>query len=223
MFQGYSNETFEFFMAIRFNNNRTFFQENRDWYLRAVREPSLMLIQDLNALMEEIDPDIERRPNRTLGRINRDVRFSKDKSPYRDHIWMPFRRPHPDRGSVPCFYFHLGADGGEYGMGFYYENRGMMDNLRVRVAAHPEEMLALLDDLKDCAFHAEQRVRLPVPDNLPEALVPIYRAKCLYFYKECLDFEVFKSPALVDTLSEGFRHLTPIYRYIMNFWPDDGL
>ena len=38
MFQGYSNETIEFFLAIRFNNNRPFFLENRDWYLRAVRE-----------------------------------------------------------------------------------------------------------------------------------------------------------------------------------------
>ena len=43
MFQGFSDETFEFFMAIRFNNNRDFFQANRDWYLRAVREPCLRL------------------------------------------------------------------------------------------------------------------------------------------------------------------------------------
>ena len=47
MFQGYSNETIEFFLAIRFNNNRPFFLENRDWYLRAVREPSIALAEAL--------------------------------------------------------------------------------------------------------------------------------------------------------------------------------
>ena len=48
MFQGYSDETFEFFMAIRFNNNADFFHSNRDWYLRGVREPSLALAEALN-------------------------------------------------------------------------------------------------------------------------------------------------------------------------------
>ena len=223
MFQGYSNETFEFFMAIRFNNNRPFFQDNRDWYLRAVREPSLLLAQDLNALMEEIDPDIERRPQRVVCRINRDVRFSKDKSPYRDQVWMPFRRPYPDRGGMPCFYFHLGADGGEYGMGFYHENRLMMDNLRARMAARPQEMISLLNDLKDYSLGVDQRVRLPLPEGLPDELSAIYRARSLYFFKNCVDFEVIKSAKLTDVLAESFRQLAPIYRYIVNFLPEEGL
>jgi len=63
MFQGYSNETFEFFMAIRFNNNRPFFQDNRDWYLRAVREPSLALAQELAELVEEIEQWCEKNPS----------------------------------------------------------------------------------------------------------------------------------------------------------------
>ena len=93
MFQGYSDETFEFFMAIRFNNNTDFFHANHDWYLRGVREPSLALAEALAPVMEELDGEMELRPNRIVSRINRDVRFSRDKSPYRDHIWLSFRRP----------------------------------------------------------------------------------------------------------------------------------
>ena len=81
MFQGYSNETIEFFLAIRFNNNRPFFLENRDWYLRAVREPSIALAEELAPVAEDIDPDLERRPHRVVSRINRDIRFARDKSP----------------------------------------------------------------------------------------------------------------------------------------------
>ena len=223
MFQGYSNEAFEFFMAIRFNNNRAFFQENRDWYLRAVREPSLALAQDLNALIEEIDPEMERRPHRTLSRINRDIRFSKDKSPYRDHVWMAFRRPGPDRGGVPGLYFQLEVERGECGMGFYHENRLMMDGLRARMAQRPDEMLALLDGLKDdYSLYLDQRVRMAVPESLPEALVPIYRARSLYFFRRIEDFELIKSPQLANALAADYRRLTPMYRYIMNFWPDEN-
>jgi len=96
MFQGYSDETFEFFMAIRFNNNTDFFHSNHDWYRRAVRGPSIDLAEALGPTMEAIDPSIERRPNRVVSRINRDIRFSHDKSPYRDHIWLSF---HPIDGS----------------------------------------------------------------------------------------------------------------------------
>ena len=42
-FQGYTEDTRAFFMALRFNNNREFFLNNREWYLRSVREPSLAL------------------------------------------------------------------------------------------------------------------------------------------------------------------------------------
>lgn len=86
MFQGYSDETFEFFMAIGFNNNVDFFHSNHDWYLRGVREPSLRLAEALSPVIEEIDDSLERRPNRVVSRINRDIRFSKDKSPYRDYL-----------------------------------------------------------------------------------------------------------------------------------------
>ena len=97
MFQGYNDETFEFFMAIKFNNNTDFFHGNRDWYLRGVREPSLALAEALGPTVEAIDDNFERRPNRVVSRINRDVRFSHDKSPYRDYIWLSFRRPNEDR------------------------------------------------------------------------------------------------------------------------------
>ena len=93
MFQGYNNETFEFFMAIAFNNNVDFLHANHDWYLRGVREPSLRLAEELSPVIEEIDDTLDRRPNRVVSRINRDIRFSKDKSPYRDYLWLSFHRP----------------------------------------------------------------------------------------------------------------------------------
>ncbi len=223
MFQGYSSETIEFFLAIRFNNNRPFFLENRDWYLRAVREPSLALAQELAPVVERMDPDLERRPHRVVSRINRDIRFSRDKSPYRDYIWLAFRRPGEERDRTLGVYFDLGDSGASYGMGFYRENREIMDALRRRMEVNPQEMLELYAPiLGEFKLYGEPSRRVKVPENLPEELRPWYAAKGFYFEKEIADFDLIYSPALAEEIKRGYERLTPLYRYILNLQPDEN-
>ena len=100
MFQGFTDRTFEFFMAIKFNNNRQFFHENHAWYEEALRNPLRDLAADLAPVIETMDPALETRPEKVVSRINRDIRFSNDKSPYRDYMWLAFRRPGDQRSFV---------------------------------------------------------------------------------------------------------------------------
>lgn len=117
MFQGFTSETFEFYMAIRFNNNREFLQANQEWYQSAVRKPLVELCQALASTVEAIDPQLDTRPGRCVARINRDTRYARDKSPYRDHSFMKFRRLGEDRDQTLGFYFELSDQGASYGLG----------------------------------------------------------------------------------------------------------
>ena len=216
MFQGYTNETFEFFMAIRFNNNRDFFHANYEWYQRAVRQPSLDLAQDLNAAIEEIDPDLERRPYRCLSHINRDVRFSNDKSPYRDYLWISFKHPGPEADRLPAFYYDMSDEGASFGMGFYRDNPECIRALRRRMEQRPETVLKRLEDIGDFDLEITTGRRTEIPDTVPAGLRAWYAAKNFYFTQEIKDFDRIKSPALADTLREGFKRLAPVYRLILN-------
>lgn len=219
MFQGYSNETFEFFMAIRFNNNRPFFQENRDWYLRAVREPSLLLAQDLSDLAEQIDPDLERRPNRAVSRINRDIRFSRDKSPYRDCCWVSFHHTGEEKGKLPGFFFELRDVGGFCGLGFYQNNRALMDIIRRYILEKPQQMLEIYLPLaEEFQFYVDTAGRIAVPEAVPMQLRALYTAKQFYFEKEIADFDLIRSPDLVGELRACFNRLAPFYRTIMDLY-----
>lgn len=216
VFQGYCNETFEFFMAIRFNNNRPFFQENRDWYLRAVRQPSLDLAQYLGAVVEEIDPELERRPHRVVSRINRDIRFSLDKSPYRDCVWLAFRRPGEERHGTLALYFDLQEAGASYGMGFYRENRGTMNALRSRLAQNPEEFLKLWQPLQgEFVLFPQTIKRIQLPAELPEPLVPWYTARGFYLEKPIANFDLIRSSGLAQEIESGFRRLQKLYQYLL--------
>lgn len=219
MFQGYSNETFEFFMAIRFNNNRPFFQENRDWYLRAVREPGMALAQDLQDLAEEIDPDLERRPHRVVSRINRDIRFSRDKSPYRDCSWISFHHTGEEKGKLPGMFFEVNDNGGYCGMGFYKSNKALMDILRRRILEKPDEFLAVyLPIAAEFQLYADINSRVVIPDAVPPEARAFYAARSFYFEKTISDFDLIRSPGLADELRGCFKRLAPLYRYVLDLY-----
>ena len=210
-------------MAIRFNNNRPFFQDNRDWYLRAVREPSIALAQELAEVVEEIDPNLERRPHRAVSRINRDIRFSRDKSPYRDHIWLSFHHTEEEKGKLPGLYFELNDNGGYLGMGFYRGNKILMDAIRTHILARPGEMLELyLPIAEEYLLHTDISSRINIPSEVPPELRALYAAKSFYFEKEITDFDLIRSPELADEIKQSFKRLQPLYRTILDLYnPED--
>ena len=215
MFQGFSNETFEFFMAIRFNNNRAFFHDNHDWYMNAVRRPGLALAEALSPAIEALDDDLERRPDRVLSRINRDIRFSNDKSPYRDYIWLGFRGGNDTENNQPAPYFELTMDGAAYGYGMYHPNRPMMNGLRQALDADPAEFAGIWTPLaEDFRLYVNPIKRMAVPEGLPECVKPWYNLRGFYIEKEIRDFDLLKSARLADEISEGLRRMTPLYRYM---------
>ena len=222
MFQGYNDETFEFFMAIRFNNNTDFFHSNHDWYLRGVREPSLRLAEALAPTIEAIDENLERRPNRAVSRINRDIRFSNDKSPYRDYIWISFHLPKENRDTHAGLYFDLSASGGSCGMGYYRAAKPLMNALRRRMATEPEKLIELLGPLQDeFVLSTENYRRMAIPESVPEILRPLYPTKGFYFEKSLNDFSLLKSPALAEEVARSFRLLAPMYHYLRTLTPEE--
>ena len=221
MFQGYTQETFEFFMAIRFNNNRDFFQGNRDWYLCAVREPTLALAEALAPVIERIDEDIERRPNKVVSRINRDIRFSKDKSPYRDYIWLSYKRPSEQKSATPGFYFDVSDSGASYGMGFYGDNRPLMNALRTRLLREPEDFLNVWGPIRnEYVMYGTHFKRMAVPDDIYPELAEWYTLKSFYVAEDIRDFDLIRSGRLAYVIEKGFEKLAQFYKYLMNIMPE---
>jgi len=215
MFQGFTDSTFEFFMAIKFNNNRQFFHDNHDWYEQSVRTPLRELAADLAPVIEALDSDLETRPEKVVSRINRDIRFSNDKSPYRDYMWLAFRQPGTDRKITLGAYFDISCQGASYGFGIYNEHRPYMNGLRQRLITDEENFLRVWLPVKDrfhlCGNHFK---RMAVPEALHEETARWFTLKGFYVEKDLPDFDLLMSPALVHEIREGFEALTPLYRYL---------
>jgi uncharacterized protein (TIGR02453 family) len=106
----FTDEFFRFLRELKKNNNREWFNANKQRYEKEVRDPALQFIADFAPLLKKINNHFvaDPRPNGgSLFRIYRDIRFSADKSPYKTHLGAWFKHERPFDGSAPGFYLHL--------------------------------------------------------------------------------------------------------------------
>ena len=102
-------ELFQFFRELKVNNNRDWFQANKMRYETQVREPLLQFITDFGLRLAEVSPHYvadARKSGGSLFRINRDVRFSKDKSPYKTAAGIQFRHEVSQPDVIRLVQFH---------------------------------------------------------------------------------------------------------------------
>lgn len=130
----FSAKTFSFLSDLANNNSRDWFEANRDRYETDWKEPALDLISSISAQMSALDPPLRADPklNGSLRRINRDVRFSKDKSPYNPSLHLVFWvGEHPNRS--PGVHFLLYPYGIGFGAGQWGIEAGRLKSLRQRI------------------------------------------------------------------------------------------
>ena len=216
MFTGFTDETVQFFLDLRFHNYTEYFHQEHDRYVEVVQKPFYELIEDLSDTAKKIDPTMEIRPHKCLSRIHRDTRFSRDKSPYRDHLWFLFKREGEPREKSLFFYGEFGPDRLSWGMGIWGENRELMDQFRKKMAANPDGMMAMIDDMnlpeRHLAIGGGEFRRIEVPEQIPERLKRWYRAKDMYVGKVMPEYGWAFSERLSREMKKDFLTTAPLYR-----------
>jgi uncharacterized protein (TIGR02453 family) len=131
---------FKFLRDLRENNNREWFTGNKDRYIDEVREPAQRFISDFGPRLSKISPHFraDPRPNGgSLFRIYRDIRFSKDKSPYKTYTGIQFRHTEGKDVHAPGFYLHLEPDECFAGLGIYHPDGSALAKIRQALVDEP--------------------------------------------------------------------------------------
>ncbi len=225
MFTGFPEETLRFFLDLRFHNQISYFEQRREDYVQDVQTPFYDLIGDLAPRMQRIDPQMEIRPYKCLARIRRDTRFTKDKSPYRDHLWVLFRRAAEPREQSLNYWFEFGPQQFGWGLTFWGENRPVMDRFRRELAARPQKFL---DTLEGCdlpghhlALGGSYFKRLTIPEGLPPEAERWYRARELFITRVDPDPQWAFNAKLVDRIWNDYRALAPLYKLLRGMVDDE--
>ena len=112
-FTGFSKKTFAFLGQLEKNNNREWFEENKQRYLNDVLDPALDFIATIAPSIHGLSDYFDAIPKRTGGslmRVYRDMRFVKDKRPYKTNIGIQFRHQFGKDIHAPGYYLHVEKD-----------------------------------------------------------------------------------------------------------------
>lgn len=215
----FSQKTLEFLFENRLRDSREWYEEHKPDYRKYVLEPLQELVAALAPAMLQIDGQFvsEPRVGRTISRIRRDTRFSRDKSLYRDHMWIIFKRGQMYSTEIPGLYFEVNCDGFAYGGGFYDNSTGYMKCMRELVERQDAAYLRAQE-----AYAAQKVFRMegatfkrPRYGHLPPEPAQWMEHRNICFTAQSTDMDLLFSDRLAAGLIRDFRKLGPIYDFLL--------
>lgn len=217
-FKGFTPQTFQFFKDLEKNNYKEWFEEHKHVYEREVLDPLKALVAYLSPAMHNIDADFELRPHRVLSRIYRDIRFSKNKDPYKTGMWFTFQKPvsRDDWKDYPGYFMEIRGDEYTYGMGLFMPKKKVMDIFREEIAYDAAEFQRVTQETvldRGLSVQGEEYKR-PIPNDLPEYFQPWIQKKGVWVGKTFSIGDEIYSTKIAEKVQEDFEALEWLYNFM---------
>jgi uncharacterized protein (TIGR02453 family) len=221
-FEGFSSQLFEFFEVLAANQTREWFQDNKAAYERHVRQPMAAFVESLALAFAAHDIPLTGSAERSLFRLNRDVRFSKDKRPYKTNVAALLTRDGTKQGKG-VFYISLGGHhetvqrAGMVGAGFYAPEPPDLTALRTAISRAPERWLAAEAALTAAGLGLSREnalARLPkgFESHAGSPIAEALKLKGLHVWRE-IPADRLYAPDLIDDAVDFARSVLPLLEF----------
>ena len=209
-----SKSNFDFLNKLARNNNRDWFMENKGEYEMA-HANTISFADRLLSLLSEHDHIETISGKKSLHRIYRDIRFSKDKTPYKSHWGGGFKRAtHLLRGG---YYFHIEPGNSVIVGGFWGPNADDIKRIRQEISANDQEFRDIINDSKFIKsfkqLEGEKLKSAPRGFDKQDPAIDLLRFKQYLLIKRFTDKEVL-SDGFANAVDETFRQMRPFFNYM---------
>ncbi len=211
----FSVELFKFLRDLKNNNNGNWFAKNKERYEKVLRDPSLRFIKDAGPRLKTLSPHIvaDPKPNGgSLFRIYRDIRFSKDKSPYKTQVGIHFWHAKAKRGeSSPGYYLHIERGKSFLASGMWHPETPALNKIRKNIVAKPADWKRVLE--RTPRLEGEMLKRPPVGYSPDHPFIEDLKRKdfiAAFPFKETQ----ITSQKFLDNFIESCRSLDPLNRFL---------
>ncbi len=217
MHSGFSAEAIKFLRGIKRNNNREWFQKNKEVFEAELKAPMILLVDQINHALFEFAPEYVTDTKNAIFRFYRDTRFSNDKSPYKTHIAAWFKRNGFQDKSAAGFYFHVSAEEVIVAGGLYMPPPDQLLAVRTHLLDHHERFRELGKDRKIKTlmdgFGGESLSRDPKGFPKEHPASDLIRQK-QWGYSCQLPASLATTPKLYPELVKRFKALTPVVNFL---------
>lgn len=208
----------QFFQELAQNNQRDWFHEHKKRYQQSVKTPFETLVSQLIISIQAYDPDLQITARDAILRINRDIRFSADKTPYNTYVTAFISRTGRKDKSIPGFFIRLSPEMLGVMAGAYGPDKQQLEKIRTAILDHPDQWTSIVEapnfQQHFQSIRGEQHKRVPAPFKERLEDYPILANKQFYALAE-LPPEKISREDLVDLLMTYWKAARPLNQFLL--------
>ncbi len=211
----YFEEDFlNFFKELAANNNKDWFDENRKRYENIVREPFKVFVADVIDEIHKIDSEISILPKDAIFRINRDIRFSKDKTPYKLHVGAVISQFGRKDKTNPGIYFELGPEHLGIFAGAWGPDKVQLEKIRRHIGSNLKKFEKLISSPSFLEYFPDG-IKGDKNKRLPKDILEIAQKQELifnkqFYYQAFLNPEEITKDNLLKIILEHYKRVKPL-------------
>jgi len=215
-FEGFPREGIRFLKQLKKNNNRSWFAAHKSEYETFVKLPFQSLIAALRVEFAKFAPEIEVHPKRSMFRIHRDIRFSRNKAPYKTHVAAVFHpKGHWQEGAG--YYLHLEPGEIYIGGGIYMPPNRQLRAIRRAIAERSEEFLRIIEAAsfrrRFTEIEGDKLQRVPQGFDSNHPMADWLKFKWLYAGVTWPEEKCLTSDFPIEA-AKLYRQVTPLVRFL---------
>ncbi len=219
-FDGFPKDFFSFFRELKTHNERPWFEANKQRFRDSVQAPMSDFIAAMAPKLAKISKNFtaDPRPNGgSMFRIYRDVRFSKDKSPYKEHAACHFRHAAGKDVHAPGFYMHFAPGDVMFGGGMWMPPTDALAKVRDAIAKNPAAWKKVKTDKTFAkrfdGIDGDALTRPPRGYDPTHPFIEDIKRKSFFAMEEG-DMKLASAPKLVDAVAETFKAASPLMKFL---------
>lgn len=219
-FEGFPKSGIDFLRKLKKNNTREWFAKHKEEYEENVKFPMQCLIAQLAQTLRDDIPEMDFNPKRSIFRIHRDVRFSKNKAPYKTNIAAAFNM-RQQRGPTETPGLYLGIEPGSVfiGGGLYMPTGVQLKAIRKSIMDKPDGYLAVVGEKKFKkvfgGLMGETLQKAPLGIAKDHPMIEHLKHKQFFVGKEWDDESIVYSRKFVATVAKYFNDTMPLVRWLI--------
>ena len=213
---GISREALFLLADNRFRDSRAFYEEHKEEIKSSVTVPMRQIAGIIGGELVKLDPVMVTNPVKMVSRVRRDTRYTKDKSMYRENMWIMFMRDKHQWVNYPCFWFEVTPRNYSMGIGFFGNDSAVMQNFRKAIRERTDEFAraARRCEKTGAGFFGSEYKRMPA--GCPAGMEPYYARKDFGFiiYSDKLDD--LADETILDVIRKNYMAFSPMYSFLLS-------
>ena len=220
-FKGFPKETVKFFEDLKKNNSKEWFEAHKKDYEQYVKRPAEDFVIAMGKKLQQLSPHFRAIPkvNQSLFRINRDTRFSNDKTPYKTNLGIWFWEGERKRMECTGFYFHFGDGNLMLGAGMHVFSKENLARFRKAVVhkQHGPQLKKTISAISrnGYAVHGRHYKRIPQGFGASHKLSEFLLYSGLSAMTEGKIPKEFYASAIVNYVFSHFKKMYPLHEWLL--------